>query len=61
VERPLFIKDETMLLRENMNVTIHPTAATDSVWAQVCDNYIVGPNGPGECLHKTSKEIIIIS
>ena len=28
---------------------------------RVCDNYIIGPDGPGECLHQTPKEIIIIS
>ncbi|MDB9822577.1 Xaa-Pro peptidase family protein [Deltaproteobacteria bacterium] len=61
VERPLFLNDETMTFKENMNITLHPGAATDNVWATVCDNYIVGPDGPGECLHKTSKEIIEIS
>jgi Xaa-Pro aminopeptidase len=61
VERPLFLRDETMLLGEGMNITVHPAAATDHVWAQVCDNYIVGPDGPGECLHKTPKEILVVT
>ena len=60
VERPLFIKDETMTIKENMNITVHPTTATDTVWGHLCDNYLIGPDGPGECLHKTPKEIIII-
>ncbi len=61
VERPLFLKDETMTLKQGMNITVHPAAATDRVWATVCDNYIIGPEGPGECLHRTPKDIIIIS
>ncbi len=61
VERPLFLKDETMALKKGMNITVHPAAATNKVWATVCDNYIIGPEGPGECLHKTPKEIIVIS
>ena len=61
VERPLFLKDETMNIKEGMNITLHPAAATDKVWATVCDNYIVGSDGPGECLHKTPKEILVIS
>ena len=61
VERPLFLEDETMTLKEGMNITLHPTAATDTVWANVCDNYVIGPEGPGECLHRTPKDIIILS
>ncbi|MFC1863740.1 M24 family metallopeptidase, partial [Thermodesulfobacteriota bacterium] len=61
VERPLFLKDETMLLSEGMNLTVHPAALTDKVWAHICDNYIVGPDGPGECLHKTPKEILVVT
>lgn len=61
VERPLFLKDETMAVKAGMNITVHPAAATASLWCTVCDNYIVGTDGPGECLHKTPKEIIIIS
>jgi Xaa-Pro aminopeptidase len=61
VERPLFLKDETMTLKEGMNITVHPAAATDTVWATVCDNYIIGPGGPGECLHRMPKDIIVIS
>jgi Xaa-Pro aminopeptidase len=60
VERPLFLKDETMAIKEGMNITVHPTAATSTVWSHVCDNYLIGPEGPGECLHKTPKEIITI-
>jgi Xaa-Pro aminopeptidase len=61
VERPLFLKDETMTLQTGMNITVHPAAATDRVWATVCDNYLIGPDGPESCLHRTPKEIIVIS
>lgn len=61
VERPFFLKDETMPIRAGMNITVHPAAATRTVWCTVCDNYIVGPDGPGECLHKTPKEIIVVT
>ncbi len=60
VERPFFLQDETMTIKANMNIAVHPGVATDTVWTTVCDNYIVGPDGPGECLHKTPKEIIVV-
>ena len=27
------------------------------MWMTICDNYIVGANGPGDCMHKTEKKI----
>ena len=61
VERPFFLEDETMPIKAGMNITVHPAATTDTVWVNLCDNYLVGPDGPGECLHKTPKEIIVVS
>jgi Xaa-Pro aminopeptidase len=61
VERPFFLNDETMTIRAGMNIAVHPAAATEALWCAVCDNYIIGPDGPGECLHKTPKEIIIVT
>ena len=60
VERPLMLKDETMPIRASISMTVHPGAVNDTVWATVCDNYIVTENGPGPCLHKTPKEIIAV-
>lgn len=57
VERPLVRADETMLLEENMNLAVHPGYETSSIFAVICDNYLVGPDGPSECLHKTPKQI----
>jgi len=61
VERPLFLQDETMVFKAGINVAVHPGTATDTVWSTVCDNYIIGEEGPGKCLHKTPKEIIVLS
>ena len=57
VERPAIREDETMKLQANMNITVHPTVGTKSVFAWICDNYLITENGPSECLHKTPKKI----
>jgi hypothetical protein len=56
VERPLIRSDETMELAANMCFAIHPSYETTSVFAVICDNYIIGTDGPNECLHKTEKK-----
>ena len=58
VERPMIRRDETMVIAENMNLAVHPGYETDSIFAVICDNYVIGPNGPGECLHRTEKKIL---
>jgi len=57
VERPLIRSDETMPLAANMNFAVHPGYETPSIFAVICDNYIVGEDGPGECLHTTAKQV----
>jgi Xaa-Pro aminopeptidase len=57
VERPAIREDEPMMLRNNMNITVHPIVATKSVFTWICDNYIVTENGASECLHATEKKI----
>lgn len=57
VERPLIREDETMRIEPGMAFAIHPAAVTASSFAVVCDNYIVGKEGPGDCLHKTEKRV----
>lgn len=56
VERPLIRHDETMSIKENMHLAVHPHGGV-----QLIDNYIIGPDGPRECLHGTPKEIIEIT
>ena len=57
VERPAIRDDEPMKLKANMNITIHPIAASKTAFAWVCDNYLVTERGASECLHKTAKKI----
>ena len=57
VERPLIRSDETMTIEAGMNLAVHPGYETDSIFAVICDNYMVEAEGPGECLHKTPKRI----
>ena len=61
VERPLVRHDETMTVKEGMNFAVHPTIADGrTVFAIMCDNYIVGAQGLGACLHATPQRIFEI-
>jgi Xaa-Pro aminopeptidase len=60
VERPLIRRDETMTIAPGMNFAVHPGYETDAIFAVICDNYIIGPDGPGHCLHRTEKKIFEI-
>jgi Xaa-Pro aminopeptidase len=60
VERPLVREDEPMKIAENMCIVIHPGHATQAVFTTVCDNYMIGPQGPLECLHRTPKKVFEI-
>lgn len=60
VERPLIRYDEPMKLAANMNITVHPTATNERVWAGVVDNYIITETGVSNCLHQTPKKIIVL-
>jgi Xaa-Pro aminopeptidase len=57
VERPLVRADETMQVEEHMNFAVHPGYETPSIFAVICDNYLIEPAGPGACLHKTPKQV----
>ena len=57
---PLIRQDETMRIAEGVNLTVHPAIKTDELFMAVVDNYIIGRDGPGECRHCSSKEIIEI-
>lgn len=58
VERPLIRMDEPMNIEANMNIVVHPTYSKPTVSSWICDNYIIGASGPGECLHKYPKKIV---
>ena len=57
VERPLVRADETMQVEEHMNFAVHPGYETPSIFAVICDNYLIEATGPGACLHKTPKQV----
>ncbi|MCC6472564.1 MAG: aminopeptidase P family protein [Burkholderiales bacterium] len=58
VERPLVREDEPMPVLQGMNIVVHPGMMTERLFMTNTDNYIIGPDGPGECIHKTPKAII---
>ena len=60
VERPMFQNGEKMMLAEGMNLTLHPSGIMEKAWATVCDNYILGKDGPSDCIHKFPKELIVL-
>ena len=40
-----------------MNLAVHPGYETLSIFAVICDNYLIESDGPGACLHKTAKQV----
>jgi Xaa-Pro aminopeptidase len=58
VERPLIRHDEPMAIEKNMNIVVHPTYIHRGMLSWVCDNYLIGSNGPGERLHRFPEVII---
>jgi Xaa-Pro aminopeptidase len=60
VERPAIREDETIKIASDMNMTVHPIIASDTVFAWACDNYIISEDGPSECIHQTPKKVFEI-
>jgi Xaa-Pro aminopeptidase len=61
VERPLIRQDDDMTLRQGMCFAVHPGYETASLFAVICDNYLVEKDGTSECLHQTEKRIFEIA
>jgi Xaa-Pro aminopeptidase len=57
VERPLMRHDETMAIEPGMNLAVHPTLSTPSVFMIVCDNFLIGADGRPEPLHHFPQQI----
>ena len=57
VERPLIRQDDDMTLQSQTCLAVHPGYETASIFAVICDNYLIEAEGAGECLHKTEKKI----
>jgi Xaa-Pro aminopeptidase len=58
VERPLIRSDEPWVIQKDMNIVVHPTYAYGGYLNWLCDNYIIGGNGPGDRLHQFPEEIV---
>ena len=58
VEAPLIRSDESMTIAPHMNIGIHPSITTKSVFATVCDNFLTLPDGSVERLHRTPQDIV---
>jgi hypothetical protein len=57
VERPLIRHDEDMVLGTSMNIGLHPTFGNARLFVTVCDNFLIGPDGKIENIHKTPRKI----
>ena len=57
VERPLLMNDETMSVRGMLNIGIHPVIANQRLFATVCDNFLIQPDGRSERLHQTPQKL----
>ncbi len=58
VERPLVRQDETMAIAAGMCMVVHPGVKNARQFMTIVDNYLIGADGPGECLHRSPKTII---
>ena len=46
-----------MNIEKHMNLVCHPGYVRGSVYSWICDNYIIGSNGPGDSIHKMPQKI----
>ncbi len=59
VERPGIRAEETMTIKANMNMVIHPVTMSKEAYAFCCDNYIITEAGAVR-LHKTPREVFTV-
>ena len=60
VERPLIRSDEPWTIQKDMNIVVHPTYPYGGYLNWLCDNYIIGGNGPTDRIHQFPEEIVEI-
>jgi Xaa-Pro aminopeptidase len=60
VERPLIRNDEPWTIQKDTNIVVHPTYPHAGYLNWLCDNYIIGGNGPGDRIHYFPEEIVEI-
>jgi len=58
VERPFIRFDETFTIEPGMNFACHPKYVFNGMFSWICDNYLIGPAGPGPRLHKFPEVIV---
>jgi Xaa-Pro aminopeptidase len=58
VERPLVRNDEPWAIEKDMNIVVHPTYEHAGYLNWLCDNYLIGGNGPGDRLHQFPEEVV---
>jgi Xaa-Pro aminopeptidase len=58
VERPLIRHDEPWTIEKDMNIVVHPTYLHAGYLNWLCDNYVIGGNGPDDRLHQFPEEIV---
>jgi Xaa-Pro aminopeptidase len=58
VERPLIRSDEPWTIQKDMNIVVHPTYAYGGYLNWLCDNYIIGGNGPGDRIHQFPEVVV---
>ncbi len=61
VERPLVRDDETMTIEQHMAIVVHPGVLNERMFVHNTDIYLIETDGPGECLHRTPKQIFEIA
>lgn len=57
VERPLIRHDEPMAIEEHMAIVVHPGILNERMFVHNTELYLIERDGPGECLHKTPRQI----
>ena len=57
VERPLIRNDETMRIEENMAIVVHPGILNERMFVHNTEIYLIEAHGPGECLHRTARQL----
>ncbi len=58
VERPGIREEETMPIKANMNITVHPFVLTDRGYGYACDNFLVTEEG-AERMHRTPLQVFV--
>ena len=47
-----------MTITKDMNIVVHPTYIHGGYLNWLCDNYLIGGNGPGDRLHQFPEDVI---